>query len=301
MNSEEKAELRGKLERFYEKHNPGKEVNIDQVVGLVEETSMDEHDLFTMLCKKYEVLYDPLDWKKDMIGKNTINGAGVSRVGVVNNAGLTEGARPDYRMDVPSTSSSHRSPRSSTRSPPPLEQHSDPVQDTDDGPMSPGNPAMMQRRRKLENFYKIYNPAKLADVDRIMDLASESTDEEIFESLCRKYNLPMKNVFEKLGITSDRFVNRALVDTKGSANNRSGGLREQLQSAEGRDKGEAVLRTEFAEWITNMLGLRPALTSENVFERLRDGVLLCRLVKTLNVKSTMKYVPFLEHLAGISL
>ena len=290
MSSIDEDDLREKLGRFYEKHNPAAAANIDQILGMVQQTGISEHELFTKLTTKYKVPYDPLDWKRPVIGKGTINGATVERhgsgnlqgdkLGVGSAGGVHSDAKEKPRtgqVGLPSTTSSAggggggasttsaRSPAASAGEPrDPSVVYSEEEAER-----------YTARRKKLVMFYERYNPIKLTDVDKIMQLGMDSTDEDIFEALCKKYHLPVRDVFKKLEIDSEKLRTGA-----SAGGNRD--LRGQLQEAESQEKGEEVLRAEFAEWISSTLNVKPALTAGNVFEHLRDGVLLCQLLDALD-------------------
>eukprot|EP01059_Diplonema_ambulator_P019214 TRINITY_DN3208_c0_g1_i1.p1 TRINITY_DN3208_c0_g1~~TRINITY_DN3208_c0_g1_i1.p1 ORF type:complete len:605 (+),score=213.75 TRINITY_DN3208_c0_g1_i1:110-1924(+) len=280
-------DLRAKLVRFYQKHKPEKESDVEKVLGLVDETGMTEHELFDALCKKYGVLYDPLEWKAPVIGKGTINGAAVE---------LHEepgSPKTTVRRDTASGLSASAAFAAATATPR-VASGGCPVSGgyrssaaSSSASIQPSTPAP-DRRQILEQFYKNYNPTKLSDIDMIIKLSEDSTDEEILTALCKKYNLNRKAVFKQLGVPLEE-DDPSEISSRPNTSASHSQLRNQLQSARGRDEGEDVLRKEFAEWITRTMALNPPLTEKDLFPRLSDGTLLCRLLQVLNPKLRFNY------------
>eukprot|EP00659_Diplonema_papillatum_P004507 gene4507-6984_t len=281
--------IKAKLMRFYQKHNPEKVADVDAVLNLMRETDMTEYDLFQTLCRKYNIPYDPLEWKQPVIGQGTINGAPVARSGdstvrstadssVRSSAASTVGdAKLKYSAEVDRMQNSDSSGRPSgiLHTTPDLKRQLS-SSGLSDAPL----PSDADRRQKLSRFYQKYNPTKLDDIDKIIELAADSTDAEVFESLCSKYNLQVKAVFKMLGVVPEE-------DEEASETIVAGGRsfvdpRVQLQQGKDADTEENVLKQEFAEWISFVLKLDPAIDAHSLLPTLSNGVLLCKLIHTLN-------------------
>ena len=272
-------DLRAKLIRFYEKHSPGAKTpeDIEKVVELVQKTDITEHELFTQLCGKYNVLYDPLDWKKPVIGKGTINGAQVVTKGGDTTTKVASNTTPPVMAtNLPVLSTREIKPRG--------QNPKSPVGSPCAGRRSTFGPQQtpvdfIARRKRLVQFYELYNPEKLGTVDTIMNLARESgwTEIELFTNLSQKYNLPTKSVFEKLKLKSH--TDPTVGDGHGHA----------LADAALRDALEQVLKEEFVEWVNKTIVLKPLLTVPQLGERLSDGVILCQLLQTLDSAVRFRY------------
>eukprot|EP01060_Flectonema_neradi_P028544 TRINITY_DN3838_c0_g1_i1.p1 TRINITY_DN3838_c0_g1~~TRINITY_DN3838_c0_g1_i1.p1 ORF type:complete len:451 (+),score=100.96 TRINITY_DN3838_c0_g1_i1:178-1353(+) len=273
-------ELRAKLVRFYEKHSPGAKSpqDIENVVALVQKTDITEHELFTQLCGKYNVLYDPLDWKKPVIGKGTINGAQVVTKGGDSTTKVASSTTPPVTATRPPVLSTReikpltRDPKSPTIGTPAGQRRS-----TFGPQQTPVD--FTSRRKRLIQFYELYNPEKLSTVDTIMELARESgwTETELFTNLSQKYNLPTKSVFEKLKLKTHTDP----VSGEGHSH--------ALADAALRDAVEQVLKEEFTEWVNRTVVLTPPLTVPQLGDRLSDGVILCQLLQTLDSTVRFRY------------
>eukprot|EP01063_Lacrimia_lanifica_P037979 TRINITY_DN7965_c0_g1_i1.p2 TRINITY_DN7965_c0_g1~~TRINITY_DN7965_c0_g1_i1.p2 ORF type:complete len:633 (+),score=286.35 TRINITY_DN7965_c0_g1_i1:67-1965(+) len=286
------ADVQAKLTRFYEKNAPEKTSDVPKVLEMMKEADLSEHELFDMLCKKYRVLYDPLEWKAPIIGRGHIGGARVEMVGGSDEAGAVDAPRASAGMNGSTSTRSRPGGYASApaaakpvpASPPHREAAS--VAATENEERAAEDPAFAQRmahrRQCLTDFYKKYNPAKLSDVDAIMQLSTESTNEEIFEKLCKKYNAPKKAVFKQVGIGAEGPAGGA-VDADGKP------YRDRLQALVQHDQSELILRQEFAEWLTIMLRKDPPYTAEDVFNRLKDGVDLCLLLEGLQPGIKIRY------------
>eukprot|EP00756_Hemistasia_phaeocysticola_P059395 Hpha_TRINITY_DN3615_c0_g1::TRINITY_DN3615_c0_g1_i1::g.989::m.989 len=105
------------------------------------------------------------------------------------------------------------------------------------------------------------------------------SDVELFESLCEKYDIRLQDVLDRLGLPRAR----------GPAEQKD--FRGGLSSAQDLDEGERALQADFADWLNNILDLRPPLEPPNMWDRLSDGVILCQLLPKIDASLKCKYDP----------